>query len=433
MDYCLVRYPWAFYFTQRLSCDGAARGYFQAVRTKYGASNSDEESSADLYAEYRQYPSTGSVNCSPTSGRCLPVHYLTLEGRPLSPQNIPYMVTSRAIPIDVVRAHLQYEEGPPTDDTSLFKRFSDWRNTGELVLQVTYPLRASFSSVVSCPTETSPGQQTLYINSSTYPVSTADSTRKTTRIHIKSCTATSSAEELSPLLEFHPRQARYEYGETAPEYLDGDRVRHYQHIRAESCGTVPVSYPAEVPGSWLGTDCYTSRNHGFYADYYSFSVPSTKAVQIDLSYAGDYIDTYLYLLRGDSYTGAAVTENDDHGGTHNSRIVHTVTQGDYTVVATTYGTSRHTGDYQLSIRDEGCPTTPFVGSQVAGSWTSSDCASSRRAGRFVDYYTFEVEGSQTGTVQIDLVSSTDPYLFLVTGVTRRAPPILRTTMTEGTA
>ena len=77
--------------------------------------------------------------------------------------------------------------------------------------------------------------------------------------------------------------------------------------------------------------------------------------------------------------------------------------------------SRHTGDYRLSIRDQGCPTTPLVGSQVAGSWISSDCASSRRAGRFVDYYTFEVEGSQTRTAQIDLVSSTDPYLYLVTG------------------
>ena len=48
----------------------------------------------------------------------------------------------------------------------------------------------------------------------------------------------------------------------------------------------------------------------------------------------------------------------------------------------------------------------------SGSWASG-CDSSNRSGRYARFYTFTL--SQQGTVQIDLTSTKDPYLFLLNG------------------
>ena len=53
--------------------------------------------------------------------------------------------------------------------------------------------------------------------------------------------------------------------------------------------------------------------------------------------------------------------------------------------------------------------------ETDGSWSSNDCESTRRTGSYVDYYTFEVTGSRTKQVQIDLDSREDSYLFLISG------------------
>ena len=46
---------------------------------------------------------------------------------------------------------------------------------------------------------------------------------------------------------------------------------------------------------------------------------------------------------------------------------------------------------------------------------SDDCESTRRSDRYVDYYTFQVEGTSSRQVQIDLESSDDSYLYLISG------------------
>lgn len=48
-----------------------------------------------------------------------------------------------------------------------------------------------------------------------------------------------------------------------------------------------------------------------------------------------------------------------------------------------------------------------------GTWTSA-CASVNRTGKYAKYYSFSL--SERSSVQIDLVSGTDPYLFLLNGV-----------------
>ena len=47
------------------------------------------------------------------------------------------------------------------------------------------------------------------------------------------------------------------------------------------------------------------------------------------------------------------------------------------------------------------------------SWSSSDCPSTRRPGSYVDYYTFTL--TTDTSVRIDLESSVDTYLYLMSG------------------
>jgi hypothetical protein len=103
----------------------------------------------------------------------------------------------------------------------------------------------------------------------------------------------------------------------------------------------------------------------------------------------------------------------------------TLAAGAYTVEATTYSVGA-TGSFNLAITgpsggtpsqttNASCETT--LGTITAsttrsGSWSSA-CASSNRSGRYAHFYTFTL--SQQGTVQIDLTSTKDPYLFLLNG------------------
>ena len=236
-------------------------------------------------------------------------------------------------------------------------------------------------------------------------------------VYIKLCQDTSSNEEDDELLEFFPREARYRWARTDPYHKDGGRVRHYQNIKSDSCHATRVSFPQDLRGSLLGTDCLTTRTHGGYADFYTFTNPRTQTVTIDLENEGERLDTYLYLVRGSSITGSEVAHNDDYNGTRDSHLEQSLRAGTYTVVVTNYGRGRsRTGDYQLRIRaGSGCSVTAITEEETDGRWTTSDCESTRRPGAYVDYYTFEVTGTRTKRVQIDLDSREDSYLFLISG------------------
>ena len=147
-------------------------------------------------------------------------------------------------------------------------------------------------------------------------------------------------------------------------------------------------------------------------------------VQIDLI---SDTDPYMFLLQRAGRSGTVETENDDvvSGSDTNSRISRTLAAGTYTIEATTYSVGA-TGRFSLSITGPGSSTSPqTTGTSCvtalgtitstttrSGSWASG-CDSSNRSGRFARFYTFTL--SQQGTVQIDLTSSEDPYMFLLNG------------------
>jgi len=101
-----------------------------------------------------------------------------------------------------------------------------------------------------------------------------------------------------------------------------------------------------VSGSW-NSGCSSDHRLGSYAKYYTFYLPSSREVTIDLKSSAD---TYLYLLNGRVQNGSAVIDsNDDSKGSRNSQIVRTLSAGTYTVEATTYS-SGVTGGFTLLIQ-----------------------------------------------------------------------------------
>ena len=174
-------------------------------------------------------------------------------------------------------------------------------------------------------------------------------------------------------------------------------------------------------GSWTGV-CGSTHQDGGYARFYAFTLDTQTAVQIDLTSSED---TYLYLLSGSDSDGRVIAENDDAAGQGtNSRITETLASGTYTVEATTYG-SGTTGSFDLTIAPGGTGTGPpasgdcfqdtgtLTGSVTrAGSWTGA-CGSTHRDGGYARFYAFTLD-TQTA-VQIDLTSSEDTYLYLLSG------------------
>ena len=190
----------------------------------------------------------------------------------------------------------------------------------------------------------------------------------------------------------------------------------------------PCVTPLETPtgvvtqtGTWAD-DCQSTNRIGTYARFYSFTLEQEAEVQIDLMSSHD---PFLFLLHGDGRDGTLVAQNDDVtvNVDLNSRISMTLAAGTYTIEATTYNTWA-TGDFTLRIvgpegisaqttdvcvEDLGTPSTVVT---KTGTWTDA-CDSTSREGQYARFYTFTLE--QQSEVQIDLVSTQDPYLFLLQG------------------
>ena len=174
-------------------------------------------------------------------------------------------------------------------------------------------------------------------------------------------------------------------------------------------------------GTWAD-DCEATNRIGTYARYYTFTLEQDTEVRIDLT---SIHDPYLFLLRGAGRNGTLVAQNDDITATVDldSRISITLEAGTYTIEATTYNTW-DTGDFTLTIvGPEGASTlptdncvedigTPRSAVTKTGTWTDQ-CDSTNREGRYARFYTFTLD--QEAEVQIDLVSTQDPYLFLLEG------------------
>ena len=172
-------------------------------------------------------------------------------------------------------------------------------------------------------------------------------------------------------------------------------------------------------GSW-SENCDSIRREGSYAYYYPFTLVQETELQIDVT--SDQ-DTYLFLLEGNPDTGQVLQENDDlSSDTRDSRITTTLGAGDYTIEVTTYSAGE-TGDFTLTVvplldEDDGCAEDLGVLADefsLTSNW-SEDCSSFNQLGSFARFYIFTLE-RQT-EVQIDLVSASDPYVFLIEGPRR---------------
>lgn len=293
-------------------------------------------------------------------------------------------------------------------------------------LLVHYPFRASMTSTVNCPTiaegQREPAAQIAPIgpySSYSTAIGLTDRTLKTETVFLRLCRDTTAAEEDKALLDLFRQQVQYHYN-SDPTFQNGEqRDRHYENIRAQACAAIAVEYPSETHGSLLATDCASTQFYGGYADYYTFNVPNTQNVQVDMEWKEDFIDANLYLLRGNNIKGAYVSSNDSNGILLDARMSENLSSGDYTIVATTSRNGLSTGDYKLRIREKpACPATHIYGSSASGEWEITDCDSERKAGSYADFYTFHVATGQKRSVSIDLSwtnAYVDTYLYLISG------------------
>ena len=196
-------------------------------------------------------------------------------------------------------------------------------------------------------------------------------------------------------------------------------------------GTPPVTDPCgqaitadgTYSGSWAA-GCQSQVPERGYARYYTFTLAQASTVTIDL--VSD-TDPYLYVRAGGARSGETDLENDDvvPGTNLNSQLTLSLAAGAYTIEATTYAAGE-TGNFTLTIAGLGGATTPDPGTDpcgqaitadgaYSGNW-ASDCQSAARSGSYARYYTFTL--AQASSVTIDLVSDTDPYLYVRAGAAR---------------
>ena len=197
------------------------------------------------------------------------------------------------------------------------------------------------------------------------------------------------------------------------------RVVPQAGIPAHCRGTLVVgSSQTSRRGIWSEA-CDSVNREGSYAYYYQFTLEEETEVQIDVS---SEQDTYLYLLEGAPESRQVLQENDDIDSDNpDSRITATLGAGDYAIEVSTY-LPGETGLFTLSIvpvvGDDGCaedlgPLDDELSRD--GAW-SEDCSSVHRSGNYARFYAFTLE--QQTAIQVDLVSSSDPYAFLLEGPLR---------------
>ncbi len=137
---------------------------------------------------------------------------------------------------------------------------------------------------------------------------------------------------------------------------DGDGYSNLEEYEAETDPQNANDFPVDTCHKIVILDhnqtdiwdsnCNSTHKTGSYAKYYTFTLSEKNTVTIDLK---STIDTYLYLLEGDS-KDSNVRESDDDGGEegYNSKIIKTLEAGIYTVEATTYYASRE-GIFDINI------------------------------------------------------------------------------------
>lgn len=424
--------------TGHTACITAATTYYGAVRYIAGfraglsAAETTSTTGQTSFIEFPAASTTTTVDCRAATNRCLPINYLELDGKPFAPQNIERLPVGLPVKLQVVRANHQSVGGAPSQTLGRGSQTGTIGNTGELLLRAKFPLRAATTSNVVCPTTDAdaddPDASEVYASINGYPLITLDNTLKTTTVYVKVCQPIAGSETSSELLELLPVRAVFSQSLEPPpadpphtwQTSIGGRVRHYENLRAGPTGCNPTAITLSSSyrsGAWATSDCSSILRPGKFADYYTFTLTEAKRMQIDLKSS---TDPYLFLVHGSVVSANSQwSKNDDISSRiRDSRIAETLQPGDYTIVATTFS-SRNVGSYRLRVNGEtvssACNPTAVSLSATArsGAWTAQDCQSSRRDDRYVDYYTFTL--SSRTRVQIDLMSRTDTYLYLING------------------
>ncbi len=189
----------------------------------------------------------------------------------------------------------------------------------------------------------------------------------------------------------------------------------FQHLGGLPDGRTDLS------GSW-DSACASTHRNGRYGRFYAFTLTERTEVQIDLSSSQD---TVLYLLNGAGSTGTVVDVNDDVSRENtDSRIATVLEAGTYTVEATTIQAGV-TGNFTLTITPIAVTSRCYQdlgtlpqSAHLPGEWTGA-CASVQRNGSYGRFYTFEL--TQRGEVQIDLGSTRNAYLYLLSGAGAGGP------------
>ena len=196
----------------------------------------------------------------------------------------------------------------------------------------------------------------------------------------------------------------------------------------------PVACTVEVLGTLTGTvtrtgiladDCVSPNFSGELARFYSFTLESAAAIEIDL--VSTEFDAWLALREGADAAGRALVQDDDGGQGTNSRIATELSAGTYTVEATSYGPGE-TGAFTLSVTaggggGGGCAVDDLgalSGTVVRVGNLGGDCESPNYSGRLARYYSFTL--GQAGPVEIDLFSTAfDTFLALREGTDVEGP------------
>lgn len=183
----------------------------------------------------------------------------------------------------------------------------------------------------------------------------------------------------------------------------------------DACSTtVPIVVGTPIVGALATTDCVLTD--GSFIDYYDFQ--GTAGQAISFSEVSSAFDTYLVLLDSD---GNSLTENDDSGGTSDSRIpvdsgvITLPYTGHYTIGANSYDAGK-TGAYTVSVASSAaCVIMPIFYNQTpAGTFASTSCpVSIDGQNYYTDLYTFYgVAGKQISITQRS--TAVDSYLVLHT-------------------
>ena len=184
----------------------------------------------------------------------------------------------------------------------------------------------------------------------------------------------------------------------------------------------------EISGAWIADYASVSRADR-YARFYSFTLGDENQVQIELTSTDE--DTYLYLLSGAGYRDPETDEllfgpwfpTPPHTTSANVHLLGSLSKIPYRVRvrAAYYDSSGSLEGHSPYIYGQGTPLASAVidlgtlteAHSVSGEWDAS-LKSVNRVGNYnAKFYSFSL--AQADRVQIDLSSSEDAYLFLLSG------------------